>query len=62
MKDSLAQLLLKSHVEADIQREKSPDHDHLASVLYDLYSYFSEHGTTQAQDERLEKMGFKKLA
>jgi len=30
----------------------------LSSILYDLYCFNSEHGTTNEQDERLHRMGF----
>jgi hypothetical protein len=39
-------------------KEDSPSHSHLAQVLYDLLTYFSEDGITSEQRERLKVMGF----
>ncbi len=41
----------------DSETEKG-DRNHLAGLLYACYCYFSEEGTTSAQDERLKAYGF----
>ena len=55
------ELLSAAYLKADSIREESPDHDHLAGILYDLLSYFSEDGITSEQRDRLESMGFPEL-
>jgi hypothetical protein len=64
---SLEQTLKDAYLAADAARQRSSDlnefsalaeYSHLATVLYDLSSYFSEDGINDYQTERLVRMGF----
>ena len=64
---SLEQSLKDALTAADAARQRSSDlnefsalaeYSHLATVLYDLASYFSEDGINDYQTERLIRIGF----
>ena len=64
---SLEQTLKDAYLAADAARQRSSDlnefsalaeYSHLATVLYDLSSYFGEDGINDYQTERLIRIGF----
>lgn len=68
MKPTIEQLLKAAYIQADEERETASDGDQfslmaeysrLATVLYDLASYFGEDGINEHQKARLIQMGFK---
>jgi hypothetical protein len=64
---SLEQTLKDAYLAADAARQRSSDlnefsalaeYSHLATVLYDLASYFGENGINSFQKDRLIQIGF----